>query len=842
MVTPNDPLFASQWHFQLLGNIGKIWDEYTGAGVKVSVYDDGLQYTHPDLNDNYNATLHFKYGTAVYDPKPIHLYNPNPDAHGTSVAGIIAAEGNNGIGGVGVAFGADLTGINFLNDTRLSNEAKSNLAIRHASQFDVMSNSWGYEPLFQEYENAANPSSTISTSLASFAYIANQGRGGLGTIVVKAAGNEASNAQGDGTNTSRHLIIVAALTEQGSIQSYSNYGSNIFVAAGAAAVTTDLSGSAGYNNISGADGDYNSGFGGTSAATPVVSGVVALMLQAAPGLGWRDVQDVLATSAAMTGSIAGDTGADEAAGTYFQQIDAKSGSAWLRDVDSWNDGGRAISLDYGFGRVDAFAAVRLAEVWGLINGAAHTSANEIALEFANQADRALVYETGSGIATSAIINDSHLAIDHISVTVDSSYFAAIESANDLQLGLIDPLGTYYELAVGTTGMLERLADGVTWTFDVALARGADAFGTWTLELFDETDSSEGNSGRINSFGLQFYGSDWNNDNIHHITKDFLLATASNTAVLNDKVISDTNGGIDWLQMTTLEGKVVASLASGGVFSVNGITWGRIATGTQIENIITGDGNDRLTGNSAANAMHAMRGNDTVYGAAGADSVLGGTGNDYLYGEAGNDLVKGDGGNDHLYGGLDIDALYGKSGNDTIYGDLGNDSLNGGTGNDVMAGGLDDDRVYGSFGNDRLYGNDGNDQLKGEANDDLLYGGNGNDVLIGGDGDDVLMGGSGNDRIDSGFGQDALSGAAGQDEFIFRNQPGQDIIVDFQDNIDTLALDNRLWGNVVADITFVLQSFASLTTDGVLLHFIEGVDILVLGLTSVAALQDDIRII
>jgi hypothetical protein len=57
IVTPTDTLFSAQWHFSLIGDITSIWDEFTGAGVSVGVYDGAVEATHHDLNDNYDATL-----------------------------------------------------------------------------------------------------------------------------------------------------------------------------------------------------------------------------------------------------------------------------------------------------------------------------------------------------------------------------------------------------------------------------------------------------------------------------------------------------------------------------------------------------------------------------------------------------------------------------------------------------------------------------------------------------------------------------------------------------------------------------------------------------------------
>ena len=103
------------------------------------------------------------------------------------------------------------------------------------------------------------------------------------------------------------------------------------------------------------------GRGGESVtcAGTLVSGVVALMLEANPSLGWRDVHNILALSASHTGS-------GLASGPVNQEIDG-----WhVARTGTWNGGGMAHSADYGFGTVNALAAVSLAEVWGLMNGPA----------------------------------------------------------------------------------------------------------------------------------------------------------------------------------------------------------------------------------------------------------------------------------------------------------------------------------------------------------------------------------------------------------------------------------------------------------------------------------------
>ena len=153
MVTPTDTIYPNQWHFDLIGDIEAIWDEFTGTGVNLGVYSDGVQASHSDLDGNYNTTLTIldNNGTAV-SGLPDLSQNAG---QGTSIAGIIAAE-NNATGTVGVAFNAAITGVNILNSTTYGYKDYSTVVgqaaflnvISQASDFDVMINSWDNTPLF----------------------------------------------------------------------------------------------------------------------------------------------------------------------------------------------------------------------------------------------------------------------------------------------------------------------------------------------------------------------------------------------------------------------------------------------------------------------------------------------------------------------------------------------------------------------------------------------------------------------------------------------------------------------------------------------------------------------
>ena len=149
--------------------------------------------------------------------------------------------------------------------------------------------------------------------------------------------------------------------------------------------------------------------------------------------------------------------------------------------------------------------------------------------------------------------------------------------------------------------------------------------------------------------------------------------------------------------------------------------------------------------------------------------------------------SGGGRNDTFDGSNDHDILEGGSGNDTLSAGGGRDHVLGGSGDDVVDGGADrdivrggsgDDYVRGGGGDDFLYGDSGNDHIVGDAGWDRLIGGSGNDFLEGGDGEDVIVGGAGDDL---------LSGGTREDHFVFQENFGNDVILDFKPGEDFVDL-------------------------------------------------------
>lgn len=608
-MTPTDPLYADQWHFPLIGDIETIWNEFNGSGVHVGVFDDGIEYTHPDLAANYDASMHFVFDGVTYDG----IANDPDEVHGTSVAGLIAAVANNGTGGTGVAFGSTITSVNIFDSASNNTAAKEEAQILWAQNFDIMSNSWGWTPGYLNFQNLARPNSYLSQYDSWYEEVTANGRDGLGTVIVQAAGNDALNAT-DAVNVSRFTLTIAATDQNGDITDYSNWGPSILVAAPASAVTTDRTGNEGYNGNGDADPfprDYTSDFGGTSAATPTTSGIVALMLDANENLGWRDVSNILAMSASLTGSDFGGPGSG------FEVGEWGSGG-----TSTWNGGGSAYHLSYGYGMVDAFAAVRMAEAWLVMHGDAHTSANEAT---ATARVRGTVDIEDRGTTDIAVQVEDNIAIETIYVTIELTH----SDATDLTLSLVAPDGSEVPFFLQEGGR-SLTDDGFEWTFAIEAARGYDSEGTWLVRVVDD---ERRDTGTVSSVQLDFFGSAASDDDVHHITEDFLTLR---DAEAGRSTVTDTDGGTDWLNMAALHGDISASLAGGGTVSVDGSLWFTLAADAAIENLYAGDGNDSLDGSDVANEIWGARGNDRIRGQNGADSLNGGQGDDLLAGGKGND--------------------------------------------------------------------------------------------------------------------------------------------------------------------------------------------------------------
>ncbi|MBJ6120869.1 S8 family serine peptidase [Sphingomonas mollis] len=690
-----DAELMRQWHLKQLGDIGTIWKDFTGKGVSVGVYDEGVQKAHWDLDGNYDSSKHVVInGTAIDGSIPT-------GPHGTSVSGLIAAE-RNGRGGVGVAYDAKVTGVNIFDtdsplDINGSNTAARESALRQANQFDVVNHSWAATALYgihATYSSRSNPDSYSSFLARTFDYVAETGRGGLGTVTVMAAGNDNRLSEAHAGVADRHAIAVGAYRQVDGVSSYySNHGAHLLVSApssdfdiigGTGVVTTDLLGAAGYNwsTEPEAANDYTDQFGGTSAATPIVSGVVSLMLSANDNLGWRDVQNILAASAKMP--IAFETG-QVAIGLAENGVRSEfimnNTSFKLAGADAnWNGGRMHFSNDYGYGAVDAYNAVRMAEVWGLF-AAAKTSANEV-----HETQQALIglssssdfylsnYSTSfndvmiGNATTKSFEVEKDVALERLDLTVSFSYDSTFERkgtfSNGIQTGVdTGLLLSQFKLTapdgstafVPTTGSLVEVDPGTQeFTLGFSGLRGVESKGKWALD-FSALDvvidvqyapgvsqsTKVDNKLTVSSVKLDMYGSEVTNDDVYTYTNEFFTMTDIK-GQSGRKALVDTDGGTDWINAAAVSHDIALSLVGGQATAFDGEKAFTIGRTSVIEGAVTGDGNDTLIGNRYDNYLYAMRGNDTLNGGGGNDYLFGGTGGDrFLFdngGTSGKDTV------------------------------------------------------------------------------------------------------------------------------------------------------------------------------------------------------------
>jgi subtilisin family serine protease len=322
---PNDPYFGSAWHLKNTGQYGGVvgndigaelaWNRATGTGnTVVAVIDDGLFIDHPDLSPNLwrnprevangldddgNGIVDDLHGAdMVQGIGEVRPYSPRLDSdHGTMVAGIIAARGNNNEGSSGVMWGAQMMALKIEGPESscyslfVSDFVKAlNYVVaqkRAGVNVRVANISYGGVSDTQTYRDALTAA------------------GNEGILVVVAAGNDSSSSSAALGFPSGwqlpNVLSVGALTPANTRASYSNYGPlvNIF-APGEQMLTTSM-----FASNPGDGSFFQPGYrvvNGTSFSAPVVSGAAALILDAYPGSSMAAVRSRLLAAAVPFGT------------------------------------------------------------------------------------------------------------------------------------------------------------------------------------------------------------------------------------------------------------------------------------------------------------------------------------------------------------------------------------------------------------------------------------------------------------------------------------------------------------------------------------------------------------
>lgn len=531
-----DPLASEQWHLsnsgqtayaqrggspgEDLGMAEALADGPQGGSVRVAVVDTGLETCHPDLRAaveqdasfNFNAVADRRMGGEISDPFNLSTMGD----HGTLVAGVVAAAADNGIGGRGVSPGVRLRGYNLL--SVLGDPSDAQLDALGASAWAP--DSTDVDIFNLSYGSLGYPRNVAQDDELLYAHGARRLRQGRGAVYVKAAGNGFGscasalhplnaevgcvNTNSDPANNLPYPIVVGAFNADGRKASYSGAGPNLWISAPAgefgesapATITTEQAGGdRGLSLLLGdrigathnPDGDYINAFNGTSAAAPNVTGVVALLLDAAPELTWRDVKHILAGSARRI-----DPGIVSAQATFGGQ------TRTVRYRWATNGAGYRFHDWYGFGAVDADAAL----------AAARTHAPDSLGRFRRSgwfeasAGRGRIPDNRGGgitrrIAVAGLPESASIEAVMVEVDLDHPF------PHDLGMRLASPSGTPSTLNTPFNDALavDFSTRRLRWRLLSNAFYGERPNGDWRLLVFD---GAEHDTGTLEGWRIRFY--------------------------------------------------------------------------------------------------------------------------------------------------------------------------------------------------------------------------------------------------------------------------------------------------------------------------------------------------
>lgn len=538
---PVDPDYARQWHLHtnvndidydprscsMTEDAWRLLDDFGNDDVVIAVTDDGCKLDHFDFDSpNKFASWGYLRGerliTAVdIDADPNQMYKTGSN-HGTSCCGVIGGEVD-AVLTAGASAGCQLLPIQWESSgpSLFISDSKLMTTLNYISdKADVMSNSWGGVPISMWSLSVINRIRELALT---------GGRRGTGIVFLWAAGNEnclinhtanqnvpytgGVEVQGGslvwvGVETTRvfrnnlvgipGLIHVAALASTAQRSHYSNYGPGISLCA-------PTSNSHSYHRMTvrglgitttmgSTSSSVTDSFGGTSSATPLVAGVVGLVISANPNVTALDVISILKQTASK------DLDFTNYSKTPPASFD--SDTSWdVSPIAPFDDGRFVDNGDadgswspwFGHGRVDAQAAV--AEAMSRLPIPANNRFNADSMP-----NRSIPDNNVRGIKD-IIVCDENFALSSIKVSVEITH----TYIGDLQVSLVSPAGTSISLHNRSGASRNNLFA----TFDANsnpdfhTLTGEAVKGNWTLQVRDLASIDRG---RLQSWSLEIAGS------------------------------------------------------------------------------------------------------------------------------------------------------------------------------------------------------------------------------------------------------------------------------------------------------------------------------------------------
>ncbi|XP_015793535.1 neuroendocrine convertase 2 [Tetranychus urticae] len=474
---PSDPYFPYQWYLKNVGqnggkpkldlNVEAAWAQgYTGKNVTTAIMDDGVDYMHPDLRENYNAKASYDFSSN--DPYPYPRYTDDWfNSHGTRCAGEVSAKRDNGICGVGVAYDSKVAGIRMLDQPYMTDLIEANSMGHEPDLIDIYSASWGPTDDGKTVDGPRN------ATMRAIVRGVNEGRKGLGNIYVWASGDggQDDDCNCDGYAASMWTISINSAINNGENAHYDESCSSTLASTfsnGAkdphtGVATTDLY------------GKCTKTHSGTSAAAPEAAGVFALALEANPNLTWRDIQ-------------------------HLTVLTSKRNSLYdSKNRFHWNMNGVGLEFNhlFGFGVLDAGAMVALASIWKTVPPRYHCEAGSIQKTIPIPSNESLFLhiDTSSCAGKDSEVN----YIEHIQavITLNST------RRGDVTLFLISPMGTR-SMILSRRPKDDDSRDGFTkWPFMTTHTWSENPRGRWTLEI--KFDGDKPQKGFFKEWTLMVHG-------------------------------------------------------------------------------------------------------------------------------------------------------------------------------------------------------------------------------------------------------------------------------------------------------------------------------------------------
>lgn len=531
-----------QWVFEMI-QLGPVWEQgIFGNNVRVRINDDGVD------GDNVEFTGRFDVAASCDDEEESLAQQKSKRQHGTSVASIVGAAASNTACAVGVAPLVRLSSCYALQPNEGFLAAKvdqmdisQNSYERPACRSDVVDDgrrrrrqAEGGCPfvkpnkqvendpcLMCDFSAAAVLSDACRNAIvrhckrhyedetagctnyldliiggtcsyvglsavarASIVQGIREGRGGRGIIYVFASGN--AYFEGDyttlkGYTNTRLTITVGAVGKDGKHAYYSTPGASLFISAPGA----DREDPNGHYTARVGGGCVDVGMG-TSFSTPVVSGVVALMLEANGSLGWRDVQGILAQSATPVLNYA---------------EEENDGSAATNGAGFWH------SNLYGFGLINAAGAVEVSKTWTNYGPELLITVDSGILDYPI-ADDPTKFTTSSLTVSlqdqqaNSVSRQSSESSIFVIETVELLLYIAHFSRGDLKILLTSPSGTTSILHPGKLPENMLLDSDEFWKLMTVRNWGESPFGEWKLTITDERPGHLSNC--VDAAGFSFY--------------------------------------------------------------------------------------------------------------------------------------------------------------------------------------------------------------------------------------------------------------------------------------------------------------------------------------------------